>query len=68
MFGNGALGMPGLQLIPDMVTQYKLPCTIKEVEDLQALVLIPTVVVAFLMWWRLVKAPKPKGKGKGKGA
>ena len=68
MLGAGALGMPGFQLIPDMVTQYKLPCTIKEVEDLQALVLIPTIVVAFLIWWRLVKAPKPKPKGKGKAA
>ena len=64
MCGNGALGMPGFKLIPDLVTQYKLPCTIQEVEDLQALVLIPTVVVAFLVWWRVVKAPKPKGKGK----
>ena len=54
--GNGALNMPGLQLIPDMVTQYKLPCTNQQVEDLQAAVLIPTCLVAFALWWRVVRA------------
>ena len=42
--------MPGLNLIPNLATQYELKQPNKEVEDLQTLVLIPTCLLAFLGW------------------
>ena len=61
MCGDGALGMPGFKLIPNLATQYELKQPNKEVEDLQTLVLIPTCVLAFL-GWRVVTVADGKRK------